>query len=86
MITKEILKEKLKNSTAVIEFRKVDQSIRKMNCTLSAQFLPKSEVTDKEENKTIKDNPNNMRVWDLDKEAWRSFRIDSILDYSFNQI
>jgi len=86
MITKEILKEKLKNSTAIIEFRKVDQSIRKMNCTLSTQFLPKTEMVNEENKPTIKDNPNNIRVWDLDKEAWRSFRIDSILDYSFKQI
>jgi len=86
MITKEELKEQLKNNIATIKFRKMDQSIREMSCTLSSNLLPALE-TDKEYTPKIKtDNPNNVRVWDLDKQAWRAFRLDSIIEYSFKSI
>lgn len=86
MITKEELKEQLKNNIATIKFRKMDQTIREMSCTLSSNLLPSLE-TDKEYTPKIKtDNPNNVRVWDLDKQAWRAFRLDSIIEYSFKTI
>ena len=88
MITKEELKEQLKNNIGTIKFRKMDQSIREMSCTLSSELLPVMENT-KEYTPKIKtktDNPNNVRVWDLDKQAWRAFRLDSVIEYSFKGI
>lgn len=85
-MTKEQLKEELKNNIAIIKFRKMDQTIREMSCTLSSKLLPVSQ-DEKEYTPKIKtDNPNNVRVWDLDKQAWRAFRLDSLLEYSFKSI
>ena len=86
MITKEELKEQLKNNIGTIKFRKMDQTIREMSCTLSSKLLPPLEESKEYTPKIKTDNPNNVRVWDLDKQAWRAFRLDSILEYSFKNI
>lgn len=86
MLTKEEFKERLKMSIGTVKFRKMDQSIREMSCTLSETLLPKMEIKEDYTPKIKTDNPNNLRVWDLDKQAWRAFRLDSVMDYSFKSI
>jgi hypothetical protein len=85
MITKDEFKEQLKTSIGTVKFRKVDQSIREMSCTLSEKFLPEMEIKEDYSPKIKTDNPNNLRVWDLDKQAWRAFRLDSVIEYSFQK-
>ena len=46
-----------------------------MLCTLMSEFLPETKETEKEDKKV---NEEVLAVWDLEKEAWRSFRLDSI--------
>lgn len=85
MITKSELQKELKLSIGKIKFRKKDETIREMSCTLSENFLPKLEWS--KEQKSLKtENEEVVSVWDLDKLAWRSFRLDSLLDYSFEKI
>ena len=86
MITKEELKERLKITTAKIKFQKMDQSTREMHCTLSAKYLPESKDFNEKKSKIKPENPDNITVWDLEKSAWRSFRVNSILNYSFQSI
>lgn len=86
MIVKEEFKEQLKTHIAKVKFTKADQSIRKMTCTLSSQFLPETEISENYTPKIKTDNPHSIRVWDLDKQAWRAFRLDSVLEYSFEGI
>lgn len=76
--TKDTLKEQLKNNVLLVTFRKTDDTIRDMKCTLMESFLPKVEIIETT-GKTKKDNPNIVSVWDLDKNSWRSFRLDSII-------
>ena len=83
---KEEFKKNLKTSTAKIKFRKIDQSIREMSCTLSETLLPKMEIKEGYVPKIKTDNLNSLRVWDLDKQSWRSFRLDSLLEYSFEKV
>lgn len=78
-MTKEDLSVKLKEAIAVVTFENVDRNIRVMKCTLLAEHLPIHEGFSK---KPI--NENVMTVWDLDNNAWRSFRIDSIKSVSFS--
>ena len=85
-ITKENLKDRLKSTTAKIKFKKMDQTIREMSCTLSSQFLPEMKSLEEKKVKIKPENADNITVWDLDKQAWRSFRVDSILDYSFQSL
>jgi hypothetical protein len=85
MISKENLVNLLKSKVVTIKFRKKDDSIRKMVCTLSEDYLPQpEEVIEGQEKKKKKENPNTLPVWDLEKLAWRSFRIDSVVEYESN--
>ena len=54
-----------------------------MLCTLKVDLLP---VVDKQEGDEVKkerkESEESIRVWDLEKQDWRSFRIDSIISHS----
>jgi hypothetical protein len=83
MTNKDDLKKLLKEKVLTVKFKKKDDSIRKMVCTLSNEYLPDNE--NKEIEKKIKaENPNVLPVWDLEKLAWRSFRVDSVVEYETN--
>tara|TARA_B110000503_G_scaffold132827_1_gene209316 strand:+ start:1291 stop:1461 length:171 start_codon:yes stop_codon:yes gene_type:complete len=48
-----------------------------MWCTLDPEFLPKQiELINETKSKEI---PTSIPVWDLEKNGWRSFRVDSVL-------
>ena len=66
-----------------VKFQKADGTMRNMKCTLHPSYLPKQ--TDVEESST-RDNPNVMVVWDIEKDAWRSFRIDSVDHFSYEPV
>ncbi len=80
MITKEKLKELLQQNVLQVKFKKIDGSERAMNCSLIQEIIPISE--NKTPKKVKKDNENVLAVWDLEKEAFRSFRLDSLIDYT----
>ena len=85
MITKDELVKLLKEKVVTVKFKKKDESIRKMICTLSEDYLPEPEpLFEGEVKRTKKDNPNTLPVWDLEKLAWRSFRVDSVVEYESN--
>jgi hypothetical protein len=85
MITKDELTTLLKERVVTIKFKKKDDSIRKMICTLSKDYLPESkDIIEDQEKKKKKENPNTLPVWDLEKLAWRSFRVDSVVEYESN--
>jgi hypothetical protein len=85
MITKDELIKLLKERVVTVKFKKKDDSVRKMICTLSEDYLPEpEEVIEGQEKKKKKENPNTLPVWDLEKLAWRSFRVDSVVEYESN--
>ena len=85
MTTKDELIKLLKEKVVTLKFKKKDDSIRKMICTLSEDYLPEpKEIIEGQEKKKKKENPNTLPVWDLEKLAWRSFRIDSVVEYESN--
>lgn len=71
------LKTTLLGGVCDIRFTKVDGTIREMRCTLKSDLVPSPEHKP-ESNRTV--NESVLPVWDLDKEGWRSFRIDSVID------
>lgn len=87
--TKDELKKLLTENKCEVTFTKVDGTKRVMNCTLMADVLkPYIEIAEahkKEllaEGKEVKEkpeNPNVLSVIDLDKNAWRSFKLDTLL-------
>lgn len=75
-VGREGIRNILRNSVIDIHFTKKDGSTRVMKCTLNEEFIPKreGEVTEN----TRKANPDVCPVWDMENQAWRSFRWDSI--------
>lgn len=85
MITnKEDLKKLLKTTVLTVNFKKKDDSVRKMVCTLNEEYLPDVDQDNTESKRTKKESTDAIAVWDLEKQAWRSFRLDSIINYETN--
>jgi hypothetical protein len=75
-MTRDELKEMLRDGAWTVTFTKTDGTERKMLCTLKAELIPQEEV---EGTKRVhKVNEEVLPVWDLEKDAWRSFRVDSV--------
>ena len=72
------LVELLRSNTVEVCFTKVDGTDRVMRCTLQPQYLPES--IEKEGVKVR--NADVQSVWDIDINAWRSFRFDSVKEFS----
>ena len=75
------LKSHLQMGPLKVTFTKKDGTERVMNCSLQeGVIVPHEKTTErvKEESSDI------LAVWDLDKKAWRSFRLDSIKSVEFS--
>ena len=68
------LVKNLKQNVVKVNFTKVNGEERTMNCTLHESVLPVATMSQKER----KENKEVLAVWDIDKNAWRSFRLDSV--------
>jgi len=73
---REWLSNMLKENTCVITFIKKDGDLRVMTCTLQPEQLPKAEI--KEGAVKREPNLNNMSVYDINAEGWRSFIIRNV--------
>jgi acylphosphatase len=66
------------DGAVTVVFKKIyDGEIRTMPCTLNRE-LSKGNVPELIEQKDASDN---IAVWALDKDAWRSFRVDTVLEW-----
>ena len=84
------LQKTLMNERMNVTFTKTDGTERHMHCTLNHELVPSLYDLDADVNKTEeaqqarKPNLEVLSVWDLDKAAWRSFRLDKIKYFSYN--
>jgi len=71
----------LKETSVSLEFAKVsDGSVRKMVCTQNFKLIPESDYPKTELFPTA-ENDEIFRVYDLEKNSWRSFRKDSVISF-----
>lgn len=64
-----------------IVFTKTDGTERTMYCTLKEDVvIPYEKKTDR----VRAQNTDVLRVWDLEKNEWRGFRLDSIREVAFD--
>jgi glutaredoxin len=63
-----------------VTFTKVDGTERTMLCTQNPNIITET-YTAPESNKERKPNPGVVAVYDIEKQGWRSFRLDSIKSY-----
>jgi hypothetical protein len=69
--------EQLKDGVATVRFTKLNGEMREMRATLNENQMP--EIVAEIENKAPrKKSENALSVWDVDKQAWRSFRWDRL--------
>ena len=75
MNTQEFL-QRGNEGVATVEFRKVGtDELRVMPCTLNSSIVGQDlAVSGKEQNA----NSEHLVVWSLDKDAWRSFRVETV--------
>jgi hypothetical protein len=79
MFTRDKIEEALKANVAEVRFTKSDGTERIMKCTLREDLvIPYTKKTDrvKESNQDI------VPVFDVEKNEWRSFRVDSVKSVS----
>lgn len=76
-VSREGIKNILRSSVIDVHFTKTDGTTRIMKCTLNEEFIPAREGEASENTRKV--NPDVCAVWDMEKEAWRSFRWDSLI-------
>lgn len=79
MMTRDEIKGILQKNVATVSFTKSDGTSRNMLCTLIPEALPPIIFNEDEEpKKQRKQNLDTLSVWDVEKNAWRSFRVESV--------
>jgi len=70
------IRSTLKSNICKVVFTKKNGELREMLCTLREDIVvPHEKTTDR-----VKElNEEVLPVWDCEKNAWRSFRVDSII-------
>lgn len=76
-LTKEEIVTALKAHAYNVTFTKVNGEVRTMPCTLNEEIVPKYERKTPVKEATDKEKAT-LSVWCIDKNAWRSFRVDSV--------
>jgi len=71
------------NESVTVTFTKVDGTERVMNCTLKPELLPEAKPL--AEGKTPrKESTTSIRVFDLEKQEWRSFTTKNVTRVEFS--
>jgi len=89
---KSVLKQSIQSGVVQVRFKKVNGDIRVMLCTINPDLIPKQPdaeqpfendmLTLSEKKAPRKQSDESYRVYDVEKDGWRSFRWDSVIDYS----
>jgi hypothetical protein len=74
--------EALQRGTVTVTFQKIDSDeIRVMPCTLNEKLLLAISIDRKTVIESISPDCAHLAVWSLDKDAWRSFRVSTVLGW-----
>jgi hypothetical protein len=76
----------LQKGTVTVTFVKADGSVRDMKCTLDWEAIPQDRHPGqpsvdgivKESKQRREPDPHSLRVFDVEKSEWRSFRFDRL--------
>ena len=80
-LLKENLLEKLRTNETVVKFTKADGTERTMRCTLVESKIPADKRPKSTEAQTTSTTGSALRVFDVEKGEWRSFRLSSVISY-----
>ena len=68
----------LKAGIIGVKFTKADGTERTMKCTLLEGYIKPYERKTEDKERVV--NDDIISVWDIEKDAWRAFRYDSLLE------
>ena len=87
-IIRDWIRSLLQRSSITVTFFKADGTVRDMKCTLNWELIPvdKQPKGDVPVENLLKENkkprkepdPHSLRVFDIEKQEWRSFRFDRL--------
>ena len=70
----------LQNGIVNVTFKKIDtEEIRVMESTLKSSILEENGITATVDK--VSPESDHVAVWCLDKDAWRSFRVNTVIDW-----
>lgn len=75
-MNREHMIEQLHKGICTVKFTKVNGDSRTMRCTLNASVSNIPEVPLSESAGPV--NPDVVKVWDVDANGWRSFKVESV--------
>lgn len=75
-MTIEELRKLLRSDIVTVTFTKKNGDLREMVCTTISDYLPGSTDSNQQFSSVVSDSV--VTVWDMEADAWRSFRFDSI--------
>lgn len=70
----------LKSAFVEVVFEKVNGDECVLKCTLNPEYLPEMDESKEASSKPV--NLSVVNVWDVDLKDWRSFRVDSVLEFN----
>jgi len=71
------------NESVTVTFTKKDGTERVMNCTLKPELLPEAKPV-VEGKEPRKESTTSIRVYDLEKQEWRSFTTKNVTRVEFS--
>jgi hypothetical protein len=74
--------QKLQESQCRVIFRKINGEERDMQCTLMESVLPK--LQSKPDAKERQPNETIIRAFDINKQEFRSFKVDNVISFTCN--
>ena len=86
-IIRDWLRSLLQATKVNVEFVKADGTVRAMTCTLNWDFIPQDKQPKdtgpvdgivKESKQRKEPDPHTLKVFDLDKGEWRSFKMERV--------
>ena len=82
IFTRDGLIDLLRHNVVTVTFTKVNGEERVMDCTLLADMIPNAPTQNGELIIEGKSTSNNIAVWDVKAQGWRSFRIGNVKNVS----
>lgn len=76
--SREQIQEELSKNVCEVVFTKTDGTERVMKCTLMPELLPEKPATASKSEERRLGHLGVLPVFDLEKDGWRSFRINSV--------
>ena len=83
MVTQDKLKELLQEGEVTVTFTKKDGTTRVMKCTQNLALIPTDKQPKTVEGTLPKKSTDNVKVYDLETEAWRSFNYSTVTAVDF---